>query len=362
MNISTLLQHRLTQQQIEHTAFKTPHEVVAWFGVMQGQDYAGVKWSIGLRMQHGTDAAVEQALIERRIVRTWAVRGTLHMLVAEDLRWLVALLGQRLIASGARRYRELELDAPTLARSADLIAEHLSDGKSHSRTAILTMLHQHHISTAGQRAPHILQHAALRGLICQTNTVRNTPNYVAVDDALPHGKPMSPEEAVAELARRYFTSHGPATLNDFAWWSGLKVSDARAGIAANRAHLDEARIHDEAHWFAPLQQAVTPQPRVHLLPGFDEYLLGYQRREDVIPRQHHAHWTHGNGMFTPLFVIDGRIAGRWKRTTTRNKITLDATSIHKLSSQDVTALHEAADQYGQFLGLPVTVGLQEAGE
>jgi len=203
-----MLQHRLVQQQVAQAKFKSVHETVAWMGAMQGQDYAGVKWSMGLRVPGNTDATIEQALVDKRVVRTWAMRGTLHMMAAEDLRWLLHLLGTRVLASAAGRHRELELDAETFARTDALIAKTLSDGESHSRTSLIAMLNRHGISTQGQRAPHILQHAALRGLSCQTVAPRNTPTYIAIDDSLPQGRASDSDPAAVEQNGRRRTAAG----------------------------------------------------------------------------------------------------------------------------------------------------------
>ena len=360
MNPSDIPHHRLDKHHIHlghpgmETKFKTPHELVAWMGAMQSQDYAGAKWSIGLRVPGSTDASIEQALTDRRIVRTWAMRGTLHIVAAKDVRWLLKLLGARVLASVAGRHRELELDDKTFARCDDLIAKALHNGQPLNRTALIAMLKAHHISTAGQRPAHILQHAALRGLICQTTAPRNTPIYIPIDDAIPKGMVMQHEEAVAELVKRYFSSHGPATLQDFVWWSGLKISDVRAGLNANHSHLVEDTFEGKTFWRSNTEVKPPHAPSLHLLPGFDEYLLGYQNREMVIPAEHVRLWTAGNGMFTPLLVIDGRLAGNWKRTLSKGKVALTIQTLHSLSKAENIALHVAAEHFGKFLALPVT--------
>ena len=359
MNTSNIPHYRLIKQQITQTQFETPHELVAWMGAMQGQDYSGVKWSIGLRVPGSTDASIEQALIDKCIVRTWAMRGTLHIVAAQDLRWLVKLLGARVIASAASRHRELELDDKTFAHTDDLIAKALRDGQQYSRTALISMLNRNNISTEGQRAAYILQHAALKGLVCQITTSRNTPTYIAVEDAVPLGKNMTHAEAVAELVKRYYSSHGPATLQDFVWWSGLKISDVRAGLAANAAYLIEDRFDGQSFWMSAATHRQSRAASVHLLPGFDEYLLGYQSREIVIPKAHMRMWTAGGGMFTPLVVMHGTLAGNWKRTLTKGKVTLAIQPARPLSEAEVAAIGVAAERYGRFMQLPVSTTVKE---
>lgn len=347
MNIPQL---RLHNQQIARQRFKTPSEVVAWLGALQGQDYAGAKWSIGLRLPGSTEADIEQAIAEKTVLRTWVMRGTLHLVSAADIRWMVALVAPRLIADGVRRRRELELDDATLAQSLDLITAALCD-RELRRSELMSLLEENGISTKGQRGYHILIYVSQRGLICQNVAERNNPTFMLMPDA-----PMlTREEAAAELARRYFTSRGPATVKDFIWWSGLPAAEARAGLEAVKPLLVEEKIDGQSYWLSPTTEPLNDSPSAYLLPGFDEYLLGYTDRSAVLDPQHAQKvCPGGNGIFFPTIVINGQMVGTWKYTVKKGTAIITPTPFETLT--DAEAVAAAAEPFGRYLGLPVVVG------
>jgi hypothetical protein len=347
MNIPQL---RLHNQQIARQRFKTPSEVVAWLGALQGQDYAGAKWSIGLRLPGSTEADIEQAIAEKTVLRTWVMRGTLHLVSAADIRWMVALVAPRLIADGVRRRRELELDDATLAQSLDLITAALCD-RELRRSELMSLLEENGISTKGQRGYHILIYVSQRGLICQNVAERNNPTFMLMPDA-----PMlTREEAAAELARRYFTSRGPATVKDFIWWSGLPAAEARAGLEAVKPLLVEEKIDGQSYWLSPTTEPLNDSPSAYLLPGFDEYLLGYTDRSAVLDPQHAPKvCPGGNGIFFPTIVINGQMVGTWKYTVKKGTAIITPTPFETLT--DAEAVAAAAEPFGRYLGLPVVVG------
>lgn len=355
MNSSIIAQQRLYQQQISHNSFTQPAEVVAWLGALQGQDYAGAKWSVGLRLPGSTDATIEDAINAKTIVRTWALRGTLHLVAATDLRWLLALLAPRLIAGNARRYRELHLDEATLVRSNELLAQALRDGQPRDRPTLLAMLEQQGIATTGQRGVYLLQRASLDGLICQGVAVRNRPTFMAIDERIPTGKMLARAEALAELAQRYFTSHGPATLKDFIWWSGLTAGDARAGLAAVSPQLQQSTMGGQLYWMGQQQPATDyPSQPVYLLPGFDEYLLGYADRSAVLdPHYANRIVPGGNGVFYPTVVSNGQVVGTWQRTFKKGVVVITAQPFTTLSMAERDGFAAAAQRFGEFLGMAV---------
>ena len=274
MDLQDIAHQRLRSQQIEHTNLKLPGEMVPWLIAVQAQDYAGAKWSLGLRLPECTDADVEAAIAEKTILRSWVLRGTLHFVARTDIHWLLALVAPRIIAGNKRRYRELELDEPTLIRSNDLLMKALQGANQLTCKALLAMLEQNGISTEGQRGIYMLQRASLDGLICQGAVHSNNPNFVKLDE-IPH-KMMKREEALAELAGRYFTSRGPATLQDFIWWSGLPAAEARVGLDSIQTQLVHETVDDKTFWgSASIKMARDNPQSLYLLPGFDEYLLAY---------------------------------------------------------------------------------------
>jgi hypothetical protein len=353
---------RLHNQRIENTCFSQPEDAAAWLGALQGQDYAGAKWSVGLRLREGTEAEVEGAIAGKRLARTWLMRGTLHVAAATDVTWMLALLGPRIIASNARRYRELELDGRSLARGNDVLVRALEGRQQRTRKELFAILEEQGISTHGQRGVHLLQRASLDGLICQGVAERNNPTFYRVDEWLPAQREMTREEALAELARRYFLSRGPATLQDFMWWSGLRVADARAGLEAMRAELLEETIEGERYWRSPAVPGCRDTAaRVHLLPGFDEYLLGYRARGAVLDPQYEQRVCPGkNGVFSPTIVSDGRVVGTWKRAFKKGRVVIIAVPFSTLGDDEIEALEVASRRYGEFVGAAATVEVLEA--
>ncbi len=357
MNATQLPFVRLHNQGIQPPRFATPQAAVAWLGAMQGQDYAGVKWSIGLRVPGSTDARIEQAFAEKQLVRTWALRGTLHVLAAEDLRWLLALLRARVLAWMRGRLRELELDEKTLIRSSDLIAAALRDGAALNRNELFAMLDEHGLVTAGQRGVYMLNVASFEGLICQIGATRNSPIFCAIDATIPTGKTLTREEALVELAGRYFTSHGPTTVQDFAWWAGLTVTDARIGLAGVQDQLANIEIGRKEYWWAESEKATgeAPQP-IHLLPGFDEYLLGYGDRNPVLdPQYANRIVPGGNGVFYPTVIHQGQVIGTWKRVHKKAGVTITPAPFTTFDAEHFAAMTPALQRYGQFLELPVSL-------
>jgi hypothetical protein len=347
--------HRLASQQIAPVARKGPGEVVASLGAMQAQDYQGALWAIGLRLPEATETDVAQAIADRIIVRTWPMRGTLHFVAAADVHWMLKFLTPRIIAGAARRRQELELDDAIFARCEKVFVRALQGGNQVPRDELLASLQRARISITNQRSYHILWRLAQEGLICFGAHQGKQPTFALLDEWAPKTRNLERAEALAELARRYFTSHGPATVHDFAWWSGLKISEARAAIEMTAAHLTSETIDGKVYWMSPDRPALRPVlPRVHLLPGFDEYMLGYQDRSAALDPQHVQKILPGsNGVFMPTIVINGRVAGTWKRVVKKKSVVITAAPFASLKKAEVHALAAAAERYGRFLNLPV---------
>jgi len=348
---------RLYNQSIAPAAFEQPGDVVKRLGALQAQDYLAALWAVGLRMEAATEQTIEQAICDRKIVRTWPMRGTLHFVAPEDVRWLLALLTPRVIAGAAQRRKQLELDKATLARAEALFASALQGGRQLSRPEMMALLEQNGIATAGQRGYHILWWAAQNGLICFGPRQGKQDTFVLLDEWLPESKSLSREAALAKLAHRYFTGHGPATIQDLMWWSGLPAADARASLELAASQLAYEVIDGQTYWFSPALP--TPQaaaPTASLLPGFDEYLLGYRDRSAVLNPAHATKVVPGgNGIFKPIIVIDGRVVGTWKRSLRKTKVLLEFDPFEPLSPAQMAAAAAAAEPYGRFLGLPVEI-------
>lgn len=353
MNIPAL---RLHNQQIAQTRFTQPEQVVAWLGGMQGQDYPGAKWSIALRLPQATDADVVRAIDAGKIIRTWPMRGTLHFVAAQDLRWMLMLTSPRNIAGSASRRRNLELDDNTLARCREVFTKTLQGGKQKSREEMYAALARANISTEGQRGYHILWSCALHGLICLAATGAKEQNFALLEEWVAPAREKTREEALAELAARYFTSRGPVTLPDFIWWSGLSAAEARLGLEAIKSQLVQETSGKLVYWM-PTDIALPKQETsAFALPGFDEYLLGYKDRSAVLDAAHAEKvCPGGNGMFASTIVIDGRVVGTWKRVIKKAGIEITATAFASLNTTDKKRFAGAVKRYGEFLTMPVNI-------
>jgi hypothetical protein len=345
----------LLNQRIAGAQFQTPAEVVRWMGAMQAQDYHQALWAIGLRMQAATVAQVEQAIAEGQILRTWPMRGTIHFVPPDDAQWMLTLCASRMLAADARRMRQLDLTLEIIKRCQAVFGDALSGGKRLTRAEMLTLLENDGISTAGQRGYHILWYLAQSGVICLGPMDDKQQTFVLLDEWAPHARDLPREEALAELTRRFFTSHGPATLADFARWSGLTLTDTKAGVRMNSDALIATDIDGTDYWLSREQtaQALDAAAGVYLLPGFDEYVLGYKDRSAVLAAEHAQKIVPGNnGIFFPTVVIDGQIVGVWKRTLKRKGVDLAFEPVTTFGEQEVQVV-AAAHEYSDFLELPL---------
>ncbi len=351
-------QLRLARQALRAPGFAAPEEAVAWLGALQGQDYAGAKWSVGLRAPGSSDAAVEAALRAGTLARTWLMRGTLHLLATRDVPWMLALITPRLRVARARRARDLNLDATTLARGTDLLGGAVAAGPQ-DRAALLAVLRDHGLPTDAGRGLFVLQQASVEGLLVQGAAVRGVPRFRALREPAPV-PPLPREEALARLATRYFGSRGPASVQDFAWWAGLSLADAHAGLSAAQVPLAPLDWEGQTLWTPaeppPEPPPEPPAPDVLLLPGFDEYLLGYADRRAALDPQHARTLVPGgNGVFMNTIVSAGQVVGTWRRDADAGGVRVTPQPFRRLTDAERHGLTLAAAQYGAFLDAPVTL-------
>lgn len=330
----------------------TPAEAVAWSGAVQAQEYAEALWSLGMRVQERSAAGVEAACDRGEILRTHVMRPTWHFVAAADLRWLLRLTGARVQAKSAGRRRELGLDDATLARCHEALAAVLDDGEPRTRRELGAALEAAGIDLAGQRLPHTLGHAELEGVIVSGPRRGKQHTYLLLEDRAPAAPQRSREEDVAELVRRYFTSHGPATLRDFAWWSGLTMADGRAGLAALGEELVGEEAADGTSWISAAAAAAVrgpgqDAPQAFLLGTFDELTVAHRDLRNV-----HADGRATNDLLTRPIVVDGLTVGGWTRRLARREVTIEAVLDAPLGDGQAAALRTAADRFGAFLDLP----------
>jgi hypothetical protein len=348
---SELLDFRLANLQISRSDFRTPGDVAGWLGATQAQDYLGAKWSLGLRLPGAVDADIERAIAEKTIVRTWIHRGTLHFVSAADVHWMLKLLGPRILPRLAGPCEKLGLTDAVIARSQAVMAEALRGGKALTRPELARALNENGIATEGLCITYLLYRAAVDRLICHGSRRGNQFTFVLLDEWIPETNRIEGEEALAELAIRYFRSHGPATLQDFAWWSGQTLAAARNGLEMVKPGLASASLDGEAYWMPQDQPSGKDMAGgVYLLPGFDEYMLGYKDRNAVIPAEQLAALTPKNGMFSPIIVIHGRVAGTWKRSLGTKSVVIETSPFAPLCRTHSSAVEAAAMRFREYAG------------
>ena len=359
--IPDFILHRLANQRLGSAAEGGPGVVVSRMGAMQAQDYLGALWAVGLRLPNASEADVEQALNERQIIRTWPMRGTLHFVAAADIRWILQLLAPSAIAKAAGRFRELGLDETDMVRSRKAVQKALQGGRALSREALYEKLESAKVSTAGQRGIHVLGRLAQEGLICFGARQGKQHTFVLLEEWAPPAETLGREQALAELARRYFSGHGPATLRDFVWWSGLTMADARAGLEMVQRKLLAETIEGRTYWRPEAAPAArrTP-PTACLLPAFDEYLVGYTDRSAVLDPVQAKHINAGGGMLSAAIVIDGQVVGTWKRMLKKKAVVITPSWFLPPKKARERAFGLAASRYGAFLKLPVEIDQAQA--
>ncbi|HEV8593233.1 MAG TPA: winged helix DNA-binding domain-containing protein [Pyrinomonadaceae bacterium] len=356
MNKADIAKIRLTNQQIAGTKFSQPNELVSWFGAVQAQDYAMAKWAIGLRLPGTTQQSIEDAIDDGSIVRTHVMRPTWHFVSAEDIRWMLDLTAPRIIAACSFRKRWLELDDKTLVRSNKLIAKALEGGTHLTRQELMTELERSGIKTGIERATHLMLQAELDGIVCNGKRRGKQFTYALLDERVAKTRPLTRDEALAKLAGRYFESHGPATRQDFLWWSGLRGSDATAALETVKGQMVSERIDGQIYWMP--NSVIEPSPTkksVYLLPAFDEFTVSYKDRTASVAPELLKDVTVGHAIFKPIIVVDGRVVGIWKRTHTNNSIVVEYTFFADLKKSERTLLDRVMRNYGAFEGKPLNL-------
>jgi len=305
-----------------------------------------------LRTRGATENSIEQAIGERTIVRTWPLRGTLHFVAAEDARWMLDLCGLRTLARNtARLKREFGIDSRVVASSRKALSDALRGGNCLSRPEVYRRLEAAGIATKASRGLHLLWWLAHEGLICVGPRAGKQQTFVLMDEWLPAATPRSREESLAELARRYFTSHGPATVRDFAWWSGLTATEAASALEMVARELMTETIEDQTYWQAPIAATTRAARSCHLLPAYDEYTVAYQDRSAIMTSRVAARADSGHGIFYPPIVIDGQVAGTWSRVLKKDGVAITCRLFAPLDRRQQQALAAAAQRYAKFLGL-----------
>ena len=348
---------RLINQHIARAKFAKPEDEVRWLGAVQAQDYAAAKWSLGLRLRNAIDADIEQAFNDGRILRTHVLRPTWHFVAPADIRWLLMLTAPRVHAASAFMYRQQELDSVLFKRTNTVLTQALRGGKQLTRDELRVKLEQARVIVHNDlRMTYIVMRAELDGIICSGARRGKQFTYALLDERVPPSKTLNRDEALAELAHRFYSSRGPATVQDFSKWSGLTVADARSGLEAVRGSLHQEIFAGQTYWLAKDTPSVKVESSTaHLLSIYDEYLSGYKDRSAIMDASYLAKLREQGNANSYVVVIAGRVVGTWKRTIGKDAVVIQTKLVKSLSQTAEQAIERAATQYGKFLGLRATL-------
>ena len=360
MTARELIDRRLSNQLLARTTSSRPEDVVAALGAVQSQDYTGAKWALGARIAKLTDAEVDRAFDEGRILRTHILRPTWHFVAPADIRWMLALTAPRVHGFTSSYYRKHELETKVFARCHKAITRALEGGKHLTRNELQTALRKAGIESDNLRLGLIVMHAELSALICSGPRRGKQFTYALLEERVPATRELSGDEALAELTRRYVTSHGPVTVRDFSWWSGLSMADARRGLATIASELDQHVLEDLTYYSSPRKITKRPAtPTAWLLPNYDEYFIAYKDRDLVLrstPKPLPA-----RPEFAHLLSIDGHLNGIWKRTFTPRTAGIELQTYRPLAKAERAAVDKAVKRYAGFLKLPVMLSTSALG-
>jgi hypothetical protein len=360
--LNPLISERLRNQKLLQSKLRTASDVVAWLGAVQSQDYAGAKWAVAQRVPGLLDSDVDEAFNSGAIVRTHVLRPTWHFVPPADIRWMLALTSPRILAGNRHYCRANGLDDKTLARGRRVLERALSGQRYMTRVALGIVLARAGIEGGGQRLAYLMMDAELQQVVCSGPRQGKQFTYALLDERVPRGRALAGDEALAELTRRYFASHGPATVRDFVWWSGLTVKLARAGLASLGKEVVSGTVDGLTYWSIAASprsrtvRALTGGPRLYLLPNYDEYLVAHQDRrltqDPAAPPS--AGFAEG---FPHQLVIDGILRGAWGRTLGPRAVSVVVKPFRPLSRDERRALDDAVASYCTFLGVPAELAI-----
>lgn len=319
-------------------------------GAIQAQDYSAAKWALGQRMDGANDAVIENAFTTGTILRTHVMRPTWHFVTPQDIRWMLALTAPRIIAQCATAYRYFGLDVATFRKCNKALEKALHGGRQLMREEIAAALQKANVNTDGLRFTHLLMRAELDGIICSGGRNGKQFTYALLEERVPQSKTLKRNEALAELTMRYFNSHGPATLHDFAWWSGLNISLAKEGMEMVKSLFVKEEIEGKTYWLSNSMPSTKKIPsKAYLLPNYDEYVVSYKDRNALIDPQHIKKLdSRENALFTNVIILNGRIEGIWKRTVKKNDTIIETKPFSVLNTSQANAVARAVKSYKKF--------------
>jgi hypothetical protein len=351
MTLNDISNIRLISQKIALSELKTAKEMVSWMGAMQAQDYSMAKWAIGVRLTDTTDKIVEAALDKGEILRIHVLRPTWHFIPADDIYWMLELSRTRIKSSFKSRDKELELSETIISKTQSILEKILLDVSGLTREEISEEFTRAGIRTDANRLSHILVHAELIGLVCSGPLKEKKLTYSLLHKRVQSKKDIPRDEALARLAGKYFRSRCPATLEDFIWWSNLSVTDARKAVDLIKNDFFPETIGLSKYWLPDtFSDKVIKKTSVYLLPAYDEFLIAYKDRSSALSPVNNKRTVSVNGIFYPVIVVNGQVAGLWKRITQKNKVIVSTYFFRQPDKVINNTIAEKFSDFGHFTG------------
>ncbi|SDS56228.1 Winged helix DNA-binding domain-containing protein [Mucilaginibacter mallensis] len=350
MTEGDILQCRLSSHLITNSKPDSAEKVANWMGAIQAQDYGQAKYAIGCRTNNLKNIDIEKAITDKKIVRTWALRGTLHILAASDIYWILSTVTPVLLSRYQPQFKKLGLADEDFTRIHKCIVQLLQGGKQLTRKELFAGLEQNNITTAGLRGALMLYKAGWLGMICLGPQQGKQDTYTLLEEWLPKPSPITRQEALVKLMQKYFQSHGPATLQDFIAWSGLSITESRAEFEQIRETLTKIEWNDQSYWMTGNYPANNKSSSsIDFLAGFDEYLLGYKDRSLILDAANTGKVILQNGIFKPIIIKNGKVIGTWNRVINKNKLNITIELFDKTDQQ--TDLSVKIEKYSSFMNL-----------
>lgn len=352
----TIAAARLRNQRIDgRPVGGDPAAVVSLLGAVQSQEFEAAKWAVGLRMgARARDASIERAFDDGRILRTHVLRPTWHFVAPDDIRWMLALTAPHVRRSLATYHRRLELGRTLLTRAIQVVERALGDAGPLTRQDLRGRLAKAGITLDAMRLAFVMIEAELEAVVCSGPRRGRQFTYALMAGRAPAARPLPRDEALGTLVRRYFASHGPATIRDFVWWSGLSTADTKRGLKIVRARQTAA----DGYVYWSIGREVECRAGTHLLPIYDEYLVAYRDRA-AVP---HSWQPSGSTVaFRHALIVDGQVAGTWRTASEKAGVTMTMTPARSLNARERQAVRDAAARYERFLGCEIRVRGNDGG-
>ena len=341
---------RLSNHQLLGTECLMPYQIVAHFGMMQAQDFNSATWAIGVRLCGYTEKLIHKSFNRGEILRTHVLRPTWHFVTPENIRWMLKLSEKRIMQSMKSRDLELGLSDDIYVKCYHIIANALEKVDHLTREALMIILQEAGFAFNTSQMYHVLAGAEAHGIVCSGALHEKNHTYALLEKRVPPAKPLTKDESLAKLAGIYFTGHGPATLQDFVWWSGLSVGEARQGIEDVKDELVSEMIDGQKYWMPNAEvRQINSTNEVQLLPAFDEYIVGYKDRAAIMTSENHRKAVSSNGVFRSVVIKEGQVIGLWKKATSGKK-TIAVTPFEPLDSQTQQQIDAATEKLRAFYG------------